>query len=204
MKKGILIFLAIVFGVLTITALFLRAYIGPVLSVLLFWGMVLVSMALIIGLGILFFHHLKNVVKGRKGFFYSLIVILGFIISLAGGLILGTDDQVYQQWVTVFQAPIEISLVSLMTFALIYVAFRLYKQKGWSPLSISFGISVFISIIIRTGFFQQLDIPLLQSIITYIERIPIAGARGILIGISLGALLTAIRLIVGVEHPYGD
>jgi hypothetical protein len=29
------------------------------------------------------------------------------------------------------------------------------------------------------------------------------GARGLLLGISLGALLTGLRVIFGVDRPYG-
>jgi len=32
----------------------------------------------------------------------------------------------------------------------------------------------------------------------------VAGARGILLGVALGAAATGLRVIMGVDRPYGD
>jgi len=48
-------------------------------------------------------------------------------------------------------------------------------------------------------------IPLLPEIRDWILNVPaMAGVRGILLGVGLGAVLTGIRLLLGVERPYGD
>jgi hypothetical protein len=41
-------------------------------------------------------------------------------------------------------------------------------------------------------------------VVSFIRLIPLAGGRGILIGISLGALLTGLHVLFGTERPYGD
>jgi hypothetical protein len=48
-------------------------------------------------------------------------------------------------------------------------------------------------------------VPVLPAIRDWILDVPaMAGVRGILLGVGLGALLTAIRLLLGVERPYSD
>jgi len=48
-------------------------------------------------------------------------------------------------------------------------------------------------------------VPLLGDIKDWILDVPVmAGVRGILLGVALGAILTGIRLFLGVERPYGD
>jgi hypothetical protein len=32
----------------------------------------------------------------------------------------------------------------------------------------------------------------------------LAGSRGILLGIALGILVTGLRLLLGIERPYGE
>jgi hypothetical protein len=47
--------------------------------------------------------------------------------------------------------------------------------------------------------------PVLTEIKDWILDVPaMAGVRGILLGVALGAVLTGIRLLLGVERPYSD
>jgi len=54
------------------------------------------------------------------------------------------------------------------------------------------------------GYLQGLGNPTLDRVIEFIQRLPIAGGRGILIGMALGALVVGIRVLIGVERPYGE
>ena len=48
-------------------------------------------------------------------------------------------------------------------------------------------------------------VPVLVDIKEWILDVPVmAGVRGILLGVALGAVLTGIRLLLGVERPYSD
>ena len=55
-----------------------------------------------------------------------------------------------------------------------------------------------------SGYLQGLGNPTLDRVIEFIQRLPIAGGRGILIGMALGALVVGIRVLIGVERPYGE
>jgi hypothetical protein len=48
-------------------------------------------------------------------------------------------------------------------------------------------------------------LPVLPKIKDWIMDVPVlAAVRGILLGVALGATLTGIRLLLGVERPYSD
>jgi hypothetical protein len=47
------------------------------------------------------------------------------------------------------------------------------------------------------------DIPLLKSVLAGLNALPVAGARGILLGIALGSLTTGLRILTGTDRPYG-
>jgi len=49
-----------------------------------------------------------------------------------------------------------------------------------------------------------LNIPLLTTIIAYLQRLPLIGARGLLIGIGIGALMTGLRVMLGLEKGWGE
>jgi prolyl-tRNA editing enzyme YbaK/EbsC (Cys-tRNA(Pro) deacylase) len=42
-----------------------------------------------------------------------------------------------------------------------------------------------------------------QSALGFLEMFSSGGARGLLIGIALGTLLTGLRVLFGVDRPYG-
>jgi len=41
-------------------------------------------------------------------------------------------------------------------------------------------------------------------VIGYLEALPLVGMRGLLIGMGLGALLLGLRIVLGLERPYGE
>jgi uncharacterized membrane protein len=48
-------------------------------------------------------------------------------------------------------------------------------------------------------------LPILPELKEWILDVPaMAGVRGILLGVALGAVLTGVRLLLGVERPYSD
>jgi hypothetical protein len=52
-------------------------------------------------------------------------------------------------------------------------------------------------------FFGQIS--LLGSLRNWLATVPaLAGARGLLLGIALGTIATGLRILMGVDRPYGD
>jgi len=83
-------------------------------------------------------------------------------------------------------------------------ALRLFHQRGWSALTVSFGISALVFLVLGLGWLQALQIPQLDIVIGYLEALPLVGMRGLLIGMGLGALLLGLRVVLGLERPYGE
>jgi len=204
MKKIVSIVIAISTGILVIAALIFRPQFNPLLTLILRWGITIGSMAALVGIAVLIKTHFQRIAVGKRGFFFSLIVLFGFSVSFLGGMLLGVDNPAYQLWISSIQLPLEISFLGLLTLILTTTGFRLYRLKGWTPLSISFGISAVVFLIIAMGYLQGLGNPTLDRVIEFIQRLPIAGGRGILIGMALGALVVGIRVLIGVERPYGE
>jgi hypothetical protein len=48
-------------------------------------------------------------------------------------------------------------------------------------------------------------LPVMPDITDWVlDVLAMAGVRGVLLGVALGAILTGMRLLLGVERPYDD
>lgn len=204
MKKILPVISVCLAGLITLFSLIFRPQSESIIEIILHWGIILTSMATLVGITNLMITHFRRVAEGKKGFFFSLIVLFGFLVSLIGGLFLGVDNPGYLIWVASIRLPLEVSLMGVLALTLTYTVIQFFRRKNWTPMSIAFGTSAMIFLILQMGFIQALDNPVIDQIVEFIENLPIAGGRGILIGISLGALLTGLRVIFGAERPYGE
>jgi hypothetical protein len=133
---------------------------------------------------------------------FSLVVSFSLMITLIAGLILGATDPLFQRVVTNIQIPIETTLFGMISISLAYAAFLFIRQrKGW--VNTVFIISVVFFLLANSWFLVWgQSIPVLSEIISAIQKIPLAGSRGVLIGISLGSLVTGLRILTGIDRPY--
>jgi len=147
---------------------------------------------------------LRAILRGQRGFIYSIILISAFLVSFIGALVLGLENSAYLRWVAAVQLPLETSLLGLAALVMTGAALQIFRSRGWSLLTISFGISALVFLVISLGLLQALNIPLLSTVIAYLQRLPLIGARGLLIGIGIGALLTGLRVLFGLERSWGE
>ena len=69
-----------------------------------------------------------------------------------------------------------------------------------------FVISVLLFLLLNSGvtaFFEtMLPDGILGPVLGIIQILPVAGARGILLGIALGSIMAGLRILFGAERPY--
>jgi hypothetical protein len=169
------------------------------------WAVILSGVA-----GLIAIFHLVFGVHGRrlrdpeKSRLFSFIVILGFLLTAGAGLVFGVNNAEYKQVVTSIQMPIETSLMAVLAITLAYACLRLLqRQRNW--MGFVFFIAVVLYLLVNSGIFAlAANVPALRSLVASISQAPLAGARGILIGVALGTLLTGIRILIGSDRPYNS
>jgi hypothetical protein len=204
MKRALPVIVAIITGVFILVALVLPVSLGGYLSIVLRWAIVVGAMALLVAIAHLFLAQWRRLMRGNKGSLYSLVFVLVFLLSLAGGLVLGVDDANYRLWVASIQKPLEVSLLGLLALVMTSAIVQFYRARGWSPLTLAFGISTLIFLVIGLGFLQALNIVQLNAALRVFEQLPLIGARGLLLGVAIGALLLGLRVLFGLQRPWGD
>jgi len=203
-KKTLPILVAVLTAVFILAALILRPQLNGWLDVVLNWAVVTASAALLVAVATLLLTHLRAILRGQRGFIYSIILISAFLVSFIGALVLGLENSAYLRWVAAVQLPLETSLLGLAALVMTGAALQIFRSRGWSLLTIYFGISALVFLVISLGLLQALNIPLLSTVIAYLQRLPLIGARGLLIGIGIGALLTGLRVLFGLERSWGE
>ena len=204
MKRALPVIVAIITGVFILVALVLPVSLGGYLSIVLRWAIVVGAMALLVAIAHLFLAQWRRLMRGNKGSLYSLVFVLVFLLSLAGGLVLGVDDANYRLWVASIQKPLEVSLLGLLALVMTSAIVQFYRARGWSPLTLAFGISTLVFLVIGLGFLQALNIVQLTAALHVFEQLPLIGARGLLLGVATGALLLGLRVLFGLQRPWGD
>lgn len=173
-------------------------------SIFIQWAVILSAIALLMGIFNLGFVHLKKVTDQSKNAAYSVIILicmaLAFIIT---GIFSPTGN--IPLWIyNNIQFPIEGSLLALIAVVLLFASVRLFK-RGITLFSAIFIITAIVVLVGTIPLFGVQIPGLLGSdgISALLVRIPsTGGARGILIGVALGAIATGLRVLLGADRPY--
>jgi hypothetical protein len=205
MKAPLATALAIAVGIIILLGYFVPLPIlQDVRSVLLGWGVTIVGFATLVGIINLVLVHLRKLapLPGTKRDIYSLFLLISFVVTLIFGLWLSPAEKNFQHVVTSIQMPIETSLVAVLSVSLTYGGFRLLQRRR-TMQSIIFLASAILFLLLNSGVLSILEtIPVLNGLMGFLNQVPLAGARGILLGIALGSLLTGLRVLVGADRPY--
>jgi hypothetical protein len=204
MKSPVSLVVAVLTGLIILIGYFFP---NPILmsirTPLLDWVVILSGVAGIVGiLHLIFGEHLKRIKETGPQRWFSLVVIFGFLATVIAGLFLGPTNIDYQKIVTLIQVPVESSLLAVLAVTMSFASLKfLQRQRNW--MGVTFLLSVAVFLILNSGIFSfTASIPVLQDILSGFQKIPTAGARGILIGVALGSIATGIRILIGSDRPY--
>ena len=204
MKRPLPLIVGILSGLVVLAAMFFIPLGGSILGTVLNWVIVVAGVALLVAIASLVLTHLRFVANGKKGFLLSLVLVISFLVTLVLGLLRGVDDPVFLKWVGAVIRPIETALLGLVALVMMSAAMKIFRERGWSALTVSFGVSAVIFLVLGLGFLQNLNSPVLNQVITFLEGLPMIGARGLLIGVGIGLLMMAFRVLFGMEGSGND
>lgn len=200
MKSPFSTALAITVGILILLGYFITIpIIQNVRLYLIEWAVILGGIATLVGILNMMRVHWRKV---RAKNFNSIVIIFAFIITLAAGVLLTPANKQFQNVVTYIQVPVETALMGVLTFSLLFATIKLFKvNKGF--MGVIFLVSTIVFLLISSTFVTSaVSIPGLDMILSALQTLPLAGARGILLGIALGGIIAGIRVLIGADRPY--
>lgn len=195
--------IAIAFGFLVLLGYFFpQAAIFQI--ILLDWAVILAGFAALVGLLNLMIVHFDKIRRRETGSVYSALLILSLIITFLAGLLLKPQHPIMRDVIlNGIIIPVEAALMGLLTVTLLYAAIRLLRKRA-DVMGIFFILTAAI-IFLGSATLPFGDVPVIGTLIRpWVSQIwALGGARGILIGVALGTLTTGLRVLSGMDRPYG-
>jgi hypothetical protein len=211
LKLGIYVLWAVIasfVGLIVLLGYFMTA---PVVlefrQLLMQWAVLVAAAAIFMGLMNLFIVHWNKVNDQTAGWPYSAVLIFFLLVSLALGLIFGPDFEVMFLLFNYVQLPVEGALMALLAVSLVVAGFRIVSYRR-DIYSIVFSATAVLVLIGNSPWLMGSDSSIahwIGNLRAWVSQVWSAGgARGILLGVALGAVATGLRVLMGAERPYGD
>jgi uncharacterized membrane protein YesL len=196
------VIVAILTGAIMLLGYFLPgAFFASVRDVMLRSGMIIGTVALLLGVGNLLQVHLRKIREQRPGHLYSIFMVIS-LFSVFAVVVLFGPAHPYSVWVvSEIQRPLEIGLMGLLAVVLLLAGVRLlFRRQALGTLV--FFLTAFL-VLLGTAPLPFISLPFLEGLRNWIVQVPtVAGARGIILGVALGATATGLRVLLGFDQPY--
>lgn len=164
------------------------------------WSLILNSCALFVGfISMIRSYWKKAMTKDDPNRWYSWVTLASVaamtFVGLSGGI---TEGTLFNKLFTHMMIPLESTMFSLLAFFMASAAFRSFRLKN-----VSAGLLLLAAMIVMLA-----QVPLGQQIWSAIPDISawimdypnVAAQRAILIGIAIGTVATAIKIILGLDR----
>jgi hypothetical protein len=176
--------------------------------------------AFILGGGNLLRVHGNRIYRKHKDWPYSVVTVAGFLVMMIAGLFkiggspgitgdLTEPGSMFEELYMYVFTPLMATMFALLAFFVASASYRAFRAKNREATILL--LAAFVILLGRTPFgvkltswlpgsLSFLEIP---NLATWIMSVPnMAGQRAILIGIALGVIAMALRVILGVERTY--
>ena len=193
---------AIASGVIVLLGYFLPiAQLDQLRLQLIDWAIIIAGMAVLVGIFNLVAVQMEKIRARQKGSIYGALLVLSLVITFGLGLVLGPNDPLMRLAVDAVIVPVEASLMAILAVTLIYASIRLFRRRV-DVTTVLFLLTavLFLLAIMPTPFGP---IPGDWLITQFGGMLSRGGSRGLLLGIALGTLLTGLRVLFGIDRPYG-
>lgn len=169
---------------------------------LLDWTMIIGILALALGIWSLWKVHTDKIKRKAENYGYSYVTLIGLSLMVIFGFFPGgggISNYWYTHFFSYIMVPIQATMFSLLAFFIASAAFRAFRAR-----------SVIATLLLLAAFVIMVRfVPLgpisdgVSELAGWILRVPnLAAKRAIIIGVGLGAVATAIKVMLGIERAY--
>lgn len=193
-------------GALTLVSLFQPNIAGDVLLEVV---QITTAFALLLGFASVLRANLGKVARRASGWPYSItliaVALIVFTVEIVSGTAVGplaaqAGELASDAFRYVYQ-PLATSILALLTFFALRAAWRALHARPGEAVPILIVAVVFL----LAGGPWASALPGLQETLDWVRSYPALGvARGILLGVALGAVVATVRLLLGFDQPYLD
>lgn len=165
-----------------------------------YYQIIFAATMLVGGISVLKHHALKLRAPRSEGV-YSGLTIVSLLFMIFAALIWGTGVNSPYQWAfNNLQAPMQATTFSLLAFFVASAAYRGFRIRSRPAFVLA---AAAIIVLLGRNALGEMTTRYLPEFATWVFNNPSAAAkRGLLIGVGLGSVATALRVILGIERSY--
>ena len=170
-------------------------------STILEWADVVYAFALILGSISLWTTHQKRIRTRADGWIYSYVTLGSLLLITLFGVIQGIDEgSVVGHVYNMVNAPLVSTMFSLLAFFIASAAFRAFRARNAEATLLLVTAIVMMIGRVSIGEWMWKGFPPLTE---WLLEVPnLAAKRGVAIGVGLGAVSTALKIILGIDRSY--
>jgi len=166
------------------------------------WAIIVIAFAYVLGISNIVRVNYHVIQKKGRDWFYKIVLVLGLFFMIIVGLFLGGigEGTVFFWIYNNAYSPLQSTMFALLAFFIASAAFRAFRVRTFQA-----SLLAITAILVMLG-----RVPVGENVwksfpdlVEWIMNVPqLAGKRAIMIGAALGAISTALKILVGLERTY--
>ncbi len=203
MKRQLPLLLVFASGMLMVVQYFIPAEISDdAYEYLLDWTVIIGIFALALGIWSLIRVSIEKVRRKLPGYGYTYVALIGLAVMVVIGLNpwgKGLEDYTFSHLFRYTMIPIQSTMFSLLAFFIASAAYRAFRARSVISAVLLIAALVMMFRVIPMG---QLSIWINETA-NWLLLVPnLAAKRAIIIGVGLGMVATALKVVLGIERAY--
>lgn len=165
------------------------------------WADIVYSFALVLGTLSLWGAHQRKVTTRAQGWIYSLVTLLSLAFVSVMGIVQGVDQgSAVMTFYNVVNAPLASTMFALLAFFIASAAFRAFRARNAEATLLL--VTAIVMMVGRVSIGEYL-FPGMPKVTEWLLQVPnLAAKRAVAIGVGLGAISTALKIILGIDRSY--
>jgi hypothetical protein len=178
------------------------------------WAVIVAAFAFLLGVFNILRVHGTQVFRQQQGWFYSVVLLFAMVAAATPPTaqailrVVRPDSPVHKTLEDATSAlfiytisPLGASLAALLVFTLTLGAFRLLRARR----SVGSVLFLLVVALVLLGTTPLIGLEWLADVRDWIVNVPgMAGMRGLLLGVALGVIITALRVFLTIDRPYSE
>ena len=211
MKRQIPLILCFLFGIVMISTQFSpHSFSQGIYEEVISWALIISPFMLVLGTLTLIQTHVSRIQRRTEHWQYSFIVFAGILLMIGIGLPFGPQHPIFGWLFNNVQVPMDATMFSLLAFFIASAAYRAFRARTFEA-----SLLLITALIVMMGNVPVGDM-LWNTVLSWLpwdngasnmkqwilDNPNLSARRGIILGVSLGAISQSIRILLGIERSY--
>ena len=165
------------------------------------WGRVISPFVFVLAVITLIQTHWNRIQRRTEHWQYSLVVFAGMLAMVVAGAPSGPQHPAFAWLFNNVQVPMDATMFSLLAFFIASAAYRAFRARTFEAT-----LLLITAVIVMLGNVPVGDLLWPDAASNarqwILDNPNLSARRGIILGVSLGAISQSIRIILGIERSY--